>query len=314
MVLVRVVIVDDSDPARWALRRSFADDPSLAVVGEACDGEQARDLVLTLRPDLVTMDIYLRSEDGLAVTASLMARAPVPILIVTSANPRDPDVVYRAMEAGALDVCGKPLPRQHPDFELHRRRLVRLVKALAKVPVARRRHRPATSSMTASPASVASAPPEVVLLGASTGGPPTLARILRLLPRPFGLPIVLVQHIAEGFGEGFAKWLGATTGHDVRIVTQQAPLYQRPSVDVLFESAARHLGPRSLAALLTGMGSDGALGLVSLLEQGTFTLAQDPSTCAVPSMPQSAISAGAASVVASPEDIAAHLARATPAV
>ena len=333
-----VLIVDDSATARHALRLALESDPGVRVVGEAADRTEALDLVERLGPHLVTMDVVLRREDGIEVAAALMARSPVPILIVT-ARDRDPQLVYETLEAGALEVVQKLPAPSSPDYAARRRRLVRLVKTLAGVHVVRRRRpRGGDDRQPPPPAAPPAATWEVVLLGASTGGPPVLAHLLGHIEAPAPIPIVIVQHMATGFGEGFAAWLGALTGHPTQVVNGPRVLepgvvylapserhlvfdtrrsvclnrepprfYQRPSVDVLFESAAALVGGAAVAALLTGMGRDGAAGLAALHRTGAYTMAQKPSTCAVASMPETGITAGAADVVLAPDDIGAAL-------
>jgi two-component system chemotaxis response regulator CheB len=342
-VTTNVLIVDDSATARLALRWALESDPEIRVVGEAADRAEALELVAELEPDLVTMDVMLRHDDGIDVAAALMTGSPVPILIVTGRDLRDPQLVYQTMEAGALDVFPKLPVATSPEYDPQRRRLVRLVKALAGVHVVRRRPRRA-SRPERGPLPVPrplGGVCEVALLGASTGGPPVLAQLLERIPAPAPLPIVVVQHMAMGFAEGFASWLSAATRHCTRIVekacslepgvvylapsdrhlvftarqslglSDEAPrFYQRPSVDVLFETAAVAVGGAAIAVLLTGMGRDGAAGLAALKRAGAYTIAQEPASCAVASMPETAIAAGAVEVVLPPDELAQALATA----
>ena len=342
----RVLIVDDSAVARQALRVALTADRGLRVVGEAATGVEALQLIDELRPDIVTMDVFLRAENGIDVAAAIMSRCPVPILVVTAKNPSEPGLLYSALEAGALDVWAKPPPRRSAHYEEQRARLVRVIKALARVPVVRRfRRRPASAGQRPSPVQ-SPADAELrdagriaaILIGASTGGPPVLARILRDLRAPFEIPIVIVQHMAPGFGPGFVEWLSDVSGHRVRIVERAttlspgavvlapperhlvfrglhlvAPLddvrrdYQRPSINTLFESAARHLGSRAIAVVLTGMGRDGADGLAMLKSAGAVTMVQSPPSCAVSSMPVSALAAGGVGHSVEPGAIAERL-------
>ena len=324
--LVRALIVDDSVTARVALKVALAGDPAVLVVGEAETGDEALRLAHRLKPDIVLMDVYLRGQNGLDVAAELMSASPCPILAVTAANPSDPALVFRGMDVGVLDICLKPPAPTSPGYEDARRRLTRLVKVLAEVPVVTR---PARTSSSPTPPPRAAEPgvPGLVLLGASTGGPPALREILSLLPSPFPLPVVVVQHLTAGFGPGFVAWLSEASGHAVSLVQRPETLapgrvyvaaddrharvsaqavlpddapprrYQRPSVDVLFTSAAEAFRGPVAAALLTGMGSDGAEGLLALRRAGALTLAQSPETCVVPSMPAEAIALGAAAQV-----------------
>jgi two-component system chemotaxis response regulator CheB len=346
---VRVVIVDDSATARAALRQAFEQEADLQVVGEAATRDEALSVVRRTRPDLVTMDVYMRTQNGLDVARELVSELPVPILVVTAYHPTDPQLAFRAIESGALDVCAKLPFTGATDYEKERRRMVRLVRTLASVPVVRRLRKRQTRAAAPAlniPADQAPSPLrtrttapalELVAIGASTGGPPLVARLLRELPPDYPLPVVVVQHITPGFGLGFSAWLASEAKKPVVHVEERTgivpgvvyvapddrhlvmddgelavldapPLrHQRPSVDVLFESLARSLGARTLGVLLTGMGSDGAIGLKAMRGAGARTIAQAPESCVVAGMPTSAIELGAAELVCSPEDIVQEL-------
>ena len=335
---VSVLIVDDSATCRMALRQALLSDPEIRVVGEAADGEEALALLSRLEPDIVTMDVLLGKQSGLDVTESIMSTAPRPILVLTAMNTSDRDLVYRAIRAGALDVWPKLPSAGSPGHLRARQDLVRVLKDLSRVPVVHRWKRaspgPVVRPRPEAPPVAAGAAPRVLGIGASTGGPPVVSSVLERLPLPLPLSVVIVQHIAQGFAHGFADWLGDTTGHDVsvveepleiqggkvyvapdgrhvefasprRLATSASPprLRHRPSIDTLFESMAVHLGAASIAVLLTGMGQDGVEGMALLRESGALTIAQDPQTCAVDSMPRHAIERAAARLVLSPEDI-----------
>jgi two-component system chemotaxis response regulator CheB len=276
------------------------------------------------------MDLFLRRESGLDVAAQIMARSPRPILIVTIADTSDAELIFKAVEVGVLDVCSKLPSPMSPLYKQKRERLVRLIKTLATVPVVHRSagSRPAPDSRAGpTPAPRADLPGryKVLLIGASTGGPPALCTLLSRLSAPFQLPIVIVQHMAEGFMKGFVDWLGQVTSHRLVMVEQPEVLvpgkvylppdshhlrfssgqrlalsaepprsHQRPSIDILFESAAAQIGNAAIGIILTGMGGDGAAGLLSLKQAGSLTIAQAPHTCVVDSMPRRAIDLGAA--------------------
>ncbi len=326
----RVLIVDDSPTARRGLRRVLeAEESGLRVVGEAASGAQALRRVRELRPDVVTMDVFIGDEDGVALTSQIMSSVPCPIVLVTSADVKDRALAFRAMQAGALDLL--PKPRGEAD----RKRLVRVVRALSRVPVVTRRSGDAAADRTTRPP-----PPEpvhvgLVAIGASTGGPPLLHDLLQAVPAPLPVPVLVVQHIIRGFAEGLAKWLEQTTGHEVLVCRTSQPLvagkvyvapddahlvlsasdvagpssggprrFQLPSIDELFESVAHRRGSDTMGVLLSGMGEDGARGLLELRLAGALTVAQDPSTCVVDSMPSAAIRMGAAGRVLRPSAIA----------
>ena len=343
--MISVFIVDDSETARRALRLALEKSPQLTVVGEAATPEAAMRLIPRLGPQLVTMDVCLGHSDGVQLTEWIMAESPRPVIIVTGINPTDPDLAYRALKAGALEVVGKLPAPNRPDYPTLHRQLVRLVTNLAAVPVVSRSRRnrgrterrapsaspptvPGTKNLAAPPSRLGGGTdttglrPRAVVVGASTGGPPALAELLGSISAPLSLPIIIVQHIGEGFGEGFAKWLGDVTPHEVVLVNAPQellpgriyvadgnrhvkltdarrvgpddgpPVVVRPSADILFRSAAMHLGQAVVGVLLTGMGSDGTAGFGVLKKAGATTIVQSPDTCVVGGMPQAAIDAG----------------------
>lgn len=336
----RVLIVDDSPTARLGIRQALEAHADLQVVGEAGAAAQALERARALRPDLITMDVCMGREDGVDITATIMREAPAPILIVTAMGPRDPGLAFRALEAGALEVLAKP--RGGPAGEADRRMLVRAVRAMAGMPVVTRRGRGARSS----PPPVGDPSPEPstgrierVLVGASTGGPPLLHQVFEQVPAPLPVPVVVIQHVMPGFSRGLVDWLSAVTGHPVKLCeqpTRMAPghlyfapdrrhlhltdpgalaphdapprRFQRPSVDELFDSAVGHRPESTLALVLTGMGDDGAAGLLALRRAGARTVAQRPSTCVADSMPSRAIEQGAAGEVLDPAGIVRLLA------
>lgn len=341
---IRVLIVDDSRTARAALRAAFDTDPEFHIIAEVATAREAVEAANALRPDLVTMDVNLPGSSGIEATKAIMSSTPTRVVIVTAANLDDPELIYKCLTVGALEVWPKPPSPTCPTYARDIARSLRALKALARVPVVRHFVReavpvpPPPASDAPSVASPISAPPpkpcEALLIGASTGGPPVIASILEEIPQGFPVPIVVVQHITPGFVNGFATWLHEATRHAVEVVTDTRPLkagtvyiagddshtvivgrgevginykeprnFQRPSVDVLFESAAAHLGSRCIAVLLTGMGADGARGLLALKNAGAFTIAQAPATCVVEGMPGAAINLGAAVRVLTPEEI-----------
>lgn len=356
--MIKVLIVDDTRTVRAALRRILERDSEIIVVGEAADGNETMRMIHRYDPDFVTMDVYLEQENGLRLTKNIMIQSPRPILVITGINPEDPKLVYRALENGALDVFPKPPGPDHPSYERQAEQLIRLVKTLSKVPVIHH-HRPKDFSLCdeaalrdmpahhlsrSSPSVSFSQKGEdcrtgVLLIGASTGGPPVVCELLKEIPKPGAVPVVVVQHITSGFSKGFADWLQHAAGHRavlverameleagtvyiaadnkdfeflsstfIKPVQNPAPKGARPSIDRLFLSAAQHCRAPITAVLLTGMGTDGAEGLAALRAQGATTLGQALETCAVDSMPASAIKKGAVQKVLAPKDMAAFLA------
>jgi len=342
--MIRVLVVEDSATMRHHLRESLAADPELRVVGEAVDGGEAVELVGRLRPDVVTMDMMLPTMSGLVATERIMADHPTPILVVSSADRQELFTTYNALAAGAVDVLEKPRgDESDEDWARRLRSAVRLVSRIRVISHPRARFGARTRPPERAPAP---APPDpgvlrLVAVGSSTGGPGALTQLLRALPADFAPPILCVQHIAasEPFAVAFADWLAGRSGRDVRYAQDGQPVralsgrvvlappdrhmivrdhvvrlsdapprnFCRPSVDVLFESLAADYGPGAAGCLLTGMGRDGAEGLLKMRGRGAVTFAQDEASCVVYGMPQEAALLGAAGHILPPARIAARL-------
>jgi two-component system, chemotaxis family, protein-glutamate methylesterase/glutaminase len=323
---VRVLVADDSELFRELLSRVVAAERGFEVVAVAADGDEAAHLARSLRPDVITMDLNMPDADGFSGIARIMADTPTPILVLT-ANPTEA-VGFRALSLGALDILEKPQAATDLDdygqLLRSRLRLLAGVKVIRHLRGLRERRTPAPR-----PARRA----DLVVVGASLGGPRALAALLRGLPADFPAPIAIVQHIADGFTSGLASWLAQETGLDVREARQGEPLRTgrvvlaptgrhlvlgegivhlsdappvdtfRPSVTPLFVSAARVYGGRVCGVILTGMGRDGAEGLKAIKDAGGPTLAQDEATSAVFGMPKAAIELGAVDRVLAIDDI-----------
>jgi two-component system chemotaxis response regulator CheB len=342
MTKTRVLVVDDSLTARKHLVEVLSSDPELEVAGEAEDGKRAIELCRALRPDVITLDMMLPVMSGVAVTEYVMAYCPTPILVVSaSTNRGELYKTYDALAAGAVDVFEKPSGKD-PDG-VWERGLVASVKIVSRIRVITH-IRGRLGQSLATPASFAtpngSAQKSIIAIGGSTGGPAAIVEILRGLPAGFPIPILLVIHIGEPFSVAFAEWLDGLSPLRVRyandgenlpafgqagmvmappgfhLVVQQGKLRLtrdpernscRPSVDVLFESLAQELGSQAAACLLTGMGRDGAAGLLALRHAGALTVAQDEATSVVFGMPREAIQMGAAGRVLALDQIAPTL-------
>jgi two-component system, chemotaxis family, protein-glutamate methylesterase/glutaminase len=334
MARIRTLVVEDSTTVRRRLCDVLASDPGIAVVGEAENGKQAIQLCQSLRPDVLTMDMMLPVMSGLGATEYIMAHCPTPILVVSSSTNRgELFKTYEALAAGAVDVLEKPRGDEADGvWECRFLATVKLVSRIRVVTHVRARlgglgqPRSGLESAVHLPLSLPPLRYEIAVIGASTGGPGAILDILRTLQVPFPLPILFVLHIGEPFGIAFAEWLDGQT--DVRVsyardgdlvctkagrvtmappdshlvirngrlhLTQDPPRHScRPSVDMLFESAAREYGPAVIASLLTGMGRDGAAGLLEVRRSGGFTIAQDEDTSVVYGMPREAVILGAA--------------------
>lgn len=329
---IRVVICDDSAVAREMLAQILDSDPEIEVVGQAKDGQEAVDMIARLKPDLVTMDIHMPKMDGVAAVTQIMAYTPVPILVVSS-SVRGEGIGYafEALNAGALEVMKKPEPRDWEDLDRIARDIIRRVKTLSRIRVITHiagRH--TAESRGQAPQDHVSAGVHdfaLVAMGSSTGGPSALMSILSVLPPDFPLPIVIAQHIAEGFVPGLVEWLRtgcrisvraaedganvlpsvaylAPTGRNLvldgarlRFEKPTAGQLYIPSADTLFRSVAHSLRRRAIGVILTGMGNDGAAGLKIMRDSGATTIAQDEKTSVVYGMPRAAVEMGAASAV-----------------
>jgi two-component system, chemotaxis family, protein-glutamate methylesterase/glutaminase len=331
MTRVRVLVVEDSATVRAHLKEVLGSDAEIEVVGEAEDGKHAIELCRRLRPDIVTLDMMIPMMSGLAVTEYIMAHFPIPILIVSaSTNRGELFRTYDALAAGAVDVLEKPTG-QEPDGQWERRFLatVKLVSRIKVITHPRLRIGALGRAASLAPSELPIATPgkySVVAIGASTGGPAAVVEVLRALPAPYRIPVILVLHIGEPFAAAFADWLDGQTPHRVsyardgepfaavqgRVVMAPADCHLviqnnmlrltgaperhscRPSVDVLFESVAQAIGASAAACLLTGMGRDGAAGLLEIRRAGGLTIAQDEATSVVYGMPREALLLGAA--------------------
>ncbi len=341
---IKVLVVEDSAVVREFLVHILGADPGIEVIGTANDGEQALAAVARQRPDVITMDIHMPRLDGLEATRRIMETHPTPIVIVSgSTDPREVATTFRAMEAGAVAVLRRPAGIGHPDHEASVGELVRTVKLMSEVKVVRRWPKAGRQPGAARPGEANGvqfeAKVKVIAIGASTGGPPVLQTILAALPQDFPVPVLIVQHMAAGFTQGFVQWLAQTSSlpihlaaHDEtvrpghayvapdefqmrverggRIVLKQDEPENglRPSVSYLLRSVAEVYGRDAVAGLLTGMGHDGAVELKLLKDKGAVTFAQDKESSVVHGMPGAAIKLDAATLVLPPEKIAATLA------
>jgi two-component system chemotaxis response regulator CheB len=342
---IRVVIVDDSLVAREMLSQILSSDAGIEVVGSAKDGREGVDMVAALKPDLVTMDIHMPKMDGLAAVEHIMAYTPTPVLVVSSSvHGTGTGRAFDALALGALEVMKKPEPRDWEDLERIGRDIIRRVKLLSRVKVithlsGRKRAGDRAAASPLAPAAVRRVARTLVAIGSSTGGPSALMTVLRGLPKEFPLPILIAQHIAEGFIPGLVEWLDGGCEVSVREagdgdtpkagVAYLAPTGRNlefdgsvmrfakpgpgqlyiPSADTLFSSVAHSLKGHAIGVILTGMGNDGAKGLKEMRDAGAATVGQDEETSTVFGMPRAAAELGAVSTVLPIQAIGAEIVR-----
>jgi two-component system chemotaxis response regulator CheB len=325
---IKVLIVDDSAIVRKLLADALKSEPDIEVVGGAGDPYVARDMILRLEPDVLTLDIEMPRMDGLSFLRRLMAYRPMPVIIISSLTQAGSEATIDALRAGAVDVLAKPGgPSSVGELAARLKHRVRAIGGMTQAALAR-----AVASVTPAPtAAIRFDSPRrrygVIAIGTSTGGPHAIEAVLSRMPAE-APPIVITQHMPAGFTKAFAARLDkvcqmrvveATGGEQlepgtaylapgehhlivqrrgIRMMTvlhDGPPLHhQRPAVDELFLSLAKLEGVPIVAALLTGMGSDGADGLLALRQAGAETIAQDEASCVVFGMPREAIARGAA--------------------
>ena len=326
MTLIKTVIIDDSAFVRKVLREMLSRSPQIDVVGMARNGEEGLRIVAEMQPDVVTCDLLMPELDGVAFVREQMARKPLPILILT-ASPQDADRVLEALEAGAVDFVQKPTALANNDLFAMREELVLKIKAAAVAPA---RPMPTSPSKAKSHPVLCARPAsqvDIVVLGISTGGPQALRYLIPRFPADFPAPLVIVLHIPVGYTALFAEKLHemstlpvqeATDGclvHPreallapagrhltfqrladgqvhVRLSVQPLDKPHRPSVDVLFESAAHVYGHRVLGVVMTGMGDDGKQGAACIKQAGGTILTEAEESCIIYGMPRSVVEAG----------------------
>lgn len=350
--LTRVLIVDDSDLVRGILRDMLSQDPGIVVIGEARDGHEAVEQTERLRPDLITMDIQMPHMDGFAATEQIMAYTPTPILIFSSAiDKSEKHSSFNALALGALDVMSKP-DITVAGFQKLAAQMTDKIRMLARIKVVphvrgkmRGRDRPLPAAAVAAelkpPDNGQGAAARLVVIGASTGGPLALKKLLLPLPVQFPAGIAIVQHITYGFIGGFVDWLGlsirlrvcvaedgevirpgtvyfapddlqmqVSADHRIRLRADLPPWGKhRPSANHLLQSAGESYGERAVGIILTGMGDDGVTGLKAMRDRGALTIAQDQVSSLIYGMPRVAVESGAAALVLPLERIADELMR-----
>jgi two-component system chemotaxis response regulator CheB len=321
--MIKVIIVDDSAVVRQVLSAEISKARDIEVVAVAADPYIARDKIVALHPDVITLDLEMPRMDGLTFLGKLMRYFPLPVIIVSSLTPRGSETAMKALEMGAVDVIGKP----GASYSVGDISALLIEKIRAAAGAKFNRVQPQAPAQAAeAPAPLFRTTHKILAIGASTGGTEAVRHVLMGLPADTP-GTVIVQHMPEHFTAQFAQRLNTDCPMEVReakcgdlVVPGVALLapgnshmvlrrsgtqfsveikggppvhYQRPSVDVLFHSVARQAGANAVGAILTGMGADGARGLLAMREAGARTLAQDEQSCVVFGMPKEAINLGA---------------------
>jgi len=338
---IRVLLVDDSVVALTVLQKLLASSPEIQVVGTARNGREALDLIPQLRPTVICTDYVMPIMDGLELTRQIMTRFPTPVLVVSAVvTEKGTPTTFKLLEAGALDIFPKPGTVAGAVFSRLAEELAQKIRILAGVTVFARRglgsHAASNPDFNQPPREPAS-PKRIslVAIGASTGGPQAMKEVLQNLPTNLPAPVLCVQHISDGFLQGLVDWLAMCSPLRVKVaepdelaspgvvyfppnrthlavgrngrlcLSGNGPVGGHcPSVDVLFKSVAQHFGRNALGVLLTGMGSDGAEGLLAIAKAGGDTVAQNEASSVVFGMPKVAIDLGAARYVLPVEAIA----------
>jgi two-component system, chemotaxis family, protein-glutamate methylesterase/glutaminase len=328
---MKILLVDDSALMRGILREVLGQEADITIAGEAANGKKAIELTREFKPDLVIMDVNMPVMDGIEATKQIMKLVPTPVLVFTAAA--EAERGFEAIESGAIEILRKP-----PIDQLNEPAFYRMFMETIRTLAGQRPRGLSSKEDTRGGAGEGTRREfSLVVIGASTGGPVVVRQLLGSVPAEFPLPIAVAQHLEEGFDGGYADWLNEGSRIAVRLARGSgvlepgtavvAPadyhlrctrggysldqgeklLNQRPSVNILFSSAAEIHGPKTLGILLTGMGRDGAEGCVAIKANGGMTLCQDEKSSAIFGMPKAAIELKGASRVLSIDEIANYL-------
>lgn len=323
--MIKVLIVDDSAVVRKILSEELSRYSDIEIIGTAVDPFVARDKIVKLQPDVVTLDLEMPRMDGLSFLSKLMKYYPLPVVVLSSLTPKNSEMALKALELGAIEVLGKPGSAY--STQNISQSLVRAIRAAATARIRRMPQQPETVTFSDSTVLLTQTTQKIIAIGASTGGTKAIEVVLS------GMPVsspgtLIVQHMPENFTSSFAKRLNDLCQMEVREARDNDPVvpgvaliapgnhhmllsrsggnylvrikdgpmvhYQRPSVDVLFQSVASSAGENAVGVILTGMGADGAKGLLAMKKRGAYTLAQNEESCVVFGMPKEAIKMGAA--------------------
>lgn len=335
---IRVLLVDDSKIALAVLSKGLAKASDITVVGTASNGFEALTQIPKYRPDIICTDYFMPQMDGLELTKKVMQNSPIPILVMSSRlDPKSSSEVFYLLEAGALDCIKKPISDESdPSMQM----FIEKIRILSKIYLHRRLNLKQGSTSNYVINAIKPGKYRFVIIGASTGGPNILMDILSTLPENFPAPIICIQHISPGFLQPFVDWLRLRCKMKVEILMQDKHLERgviylpkegyhiemkstfmagltlkppfhghRPSITVAMKSVAEAVRNDAIGILLTGMGDDGAEGMVAMTQAKALTIAQSEESCTVFGMPKEAISLGGATLVLNPIEIKALLLR-----
>ncbi len=328
MPKIKVVVVDDSALIRSVLKEIINQQKDMEVVGAAPDPLVAREMIRTFNPDVITLDVEMPKMDGLDFLERLMRLRPTPVLMISTLTEKGSEITLRALELGAVDFIAKPKLDIHQGMKEYAEEITGKIRVAAKAHVQKLRPATPADKPTATPATPLRnkvSTEKILVFGASTGGTEALKEVLTQMP-PDCPGIVIAQHMPEGFTKSFAARLDSlcnisvkeaehgdrilpghaylAPGHSHLLVARSGANYvcelsqdepvnrHRPSVEVLYRSAARYAGKNAIGIILTGMGKDGALGMKEMHEAGAHTIAQDEASCVVFGMPREAIAQG----------------------
>lgn len=343
----RILIVDDVRTNYLILKTLLETEKNFEVIGWSRDGVEAVAMSRQLQPDLITMDLEMPNMNGLEATRSIMAENPTPIVIVSSyVNEPERNLTYNALNEGALAVVEKPVSPLHPDYQRSSEQLIRSLNTVAGLKLIRHaENRPQlhkSDLLKSGSRFVNTGNYQLVAIGCSAGGPRALLTLLGALPEDFPLPIVVVQHIHEGFLDGLVDWLQTGVKLSLKIAEDGEILRARsiyfapdkshllirrqpgnelaaelgsfaprngfqPSISVLFESIAKNCANKTIGGILTGMGNDGGDGLLAMRKANARTFIQDADSALVYGMPSHAFNLGAAEKVVKLDEMAAYL-------
>lgn len=344
---IRVLIVDDSATARTVLKDVLSKDPEIEIIGTAPDAYVARDKIIQLKPDVVCLDVEMPRMDGISFLRKLMKYFPTPVLMVSSLTQSGAQVTFDALEAGAIDYIAKPHSNIYDGIDKIQKELISKVKMVASsnmnARIMARKEKASISTMLITKSyALAETTNKLIAIGASTGGTVALSEVISKFPK--NIPgTIIVQHMPGGFTKAFADRLNSISEVEVKeaedgdiigrgrvlivpgelhgVVRRDGGNYRiklgtgkkvsghRPSVDVLFNSVATHVGANAIGVILTGMGSDGAKGMLNMKQNGAMTIAQDEKSSVVWGMPKVAIDIGAVSAVEPLDNIVESIVR-----